>query len=352
MGYKKNRMKALVTGGGGFLGGAISRGLLGQGAEVRSFARGGYPELEALGAEVLRGDLSDEKAVSKACIGREIVFHVAAKVGLWGDYEDYHRANVLGTRNLLKACRDQGVRRLVFTGSPSVVFDGRDVEGWDESAPYSRRFDSHYSRTKAMAEELALSANAPDLWTVSLRPHLVWGPGDNHIVPRIVSQGRAGILRRIGRAEKLVDATYIDDAVSAHLLAAARLEDSPRVRGKAYFISSGDPRPLWEIVNGLLRSAGVPPVTRTVNPKLASAAARVYEGVYRLLGLRGEPPLTRFLVSQLTTAHWFDIGAARRDLGYQPQVSFEEGLRRLADWFGAGAEGPSSAPERFEARRG
>lgn len=330
-------MRALVTGGGGFLGGAIARGLVGEGARVRSFSRAGYPELEALGVEVCRGDLADEKAVSEACAGRDIVFHSGAKVGLWGAYEDYYSANVIGTRNVLSACLKQGVARLVFTGSPSVVFNGKDVEGWDESAPYSKRFDSHYSRSKAAAEELVLSANGPRLATVSLRPHLIWGPGDNQIVPRLAAQGRAGALRRIGDLNKLVDTTYIDDAAKAHLLAAARLKDFHGVGGRAYFISSGDPRPLWDIVNGILKAAGVPPVTEAIHPRIAYAAACVYEGAYRALGIRREPRLTRFLVSQLATAHWFDIGAARRELGYEPQVTVEEGLRRLEDWFKSAA---------------
>ena len=323
----------LVTGGGGFVGGAIARRLAARGEKVRSFSRGRYPELEGAGVETLSGDLADFAAAEKACAGCEVVFHAAAKVGLWGGYAEFHRANVAGTRNLLRAAREAGVGRFVFTGSPSVVFDGRDVEGWDESAPYPRSFDSHYSRTKAMAEELVLGANTADFRTISLRPHLVWGPGANHIVSRIVEQGRAGRLRRIGAFNKRVDTTFIDDAADAHLLAASRLLEAPGVGGRAYFISAGEPRPLWEVVNGILKAAGAPPVTRAVAPAAAWAAAWALEGGYRLLGLKSEPQLTRFLVSQLTTAHWFDIGAARRELGYAPKVSIEEGLARLEAWF-------------------
>ena len=328
-------MKALVTGGGGFLGGALARALLARGAEVRILARGAYPELEAAGCETQRGDIADDAAVRRACAGRDAVFHVAARIGLWGPYEDFYRANVTGTKNVLAACQDEGVRRLIFTGSPSVVFaNGVDCAGWDERAPYPERFDGHYSRTKALSEELVLAANSPSLSTVSLRPHWIWGPGDNHIIWRLAAQSKAGKLRRIAGYDKLVDTTYIDDAVASHLLAAARLEVSPSIGGRAYFISQGDARPVWWFLNSLLAAAGRPPVERAIPLAAARAAAFAYETAWTLLRKEGEPPLTRFLVSQLSTAHWFDISAARRDLGYQPSVTIEEGMRRLKDWLG------------------
>lgn len=298
-------MRALVTGASGFLGGALARRLRADGWTVVEFSRSAG------------GDVTDAAAVRAAARGCDAVFHVAAKVGLWGRYEDFHRANVEGTRNVVEACREAKVRRLVLTSSPSVVFDGGHVAGWDETAPYPERFDSHYSRTKALAEELALTAEGVE--TVALRPHLVWGPGDRHIAPRIVARAKAGKLRRIGDFDELVDTTYIDDAVEAHVLAVRRGEP-----GKAYFISQGDPRPQWSIINGILAAHGLPPVDKKVPYALAWAAACVMERLWR-----SEPPLTRFLVKQLTTAHWFDISAARRDLGYAPKVSIEEGLRRL-----------------------
>jgi 2-alkyl-3-oxoalkanoate reductase len=327
-------MKALVTGAGGFLGSAIVRGLLKQGAEVRGFSRGRYPALEKLGVELHQGDIADGDAVSRAVKGMDVVFHVAAKVGLWGDYEDFRKANVEGTRRVISACQDHQVPKLVFTGSPSVVFDGSDVEGWDESAPYPARFDSCYSRTKAASEDMVLAADGlKGVATVSLRPHLVWGPGENHIVSKILEKARSGKLRRIGALDKLVDTTYIDDAADAHLLAAARLGLKPSIGGKAYFISQGDPRPIWEIVNRILGAAGLPPVTESVPPLAAKTAAAAMEAAWKVFRLPGEPRLTRFLVSQLSTAHWFDISAARRDLGYAPKVTIEEGFERLRVWF-------------------
>jgi 2-alkyl-3-oxoalkanoate reductase len=306
------------------LGSALARALKARGDDVRILARGSYPEFEGI-----QGDICDRAAVEKAVFGRDVVFHTAAKVGLWGRYEDYYRTNVEGTKVLLDACRRARVQRFVFTGSPSVVFDGGDCDGWDETAGYPARFDSSYSRTKALSEEIVLAANGPDLWTISLRPHLIWGPGDRHIVPRLIERGRAGKLRRIGDLDKRVDTTYIDDAVAAHVLAADRLGVHPDPSGKAYFISSGDPRPQWEIVDGILGAAGCSPVERRLPLWAARAAAASYEALWTLLRRADEPPLTRFLVTSLTTAHWFDISAARRDLGFVPKVGFDEGLRRL-----------------------
>jgi len=328
-------VKALVTGGGGFLGGAVVRRLVDRGDAVRSLARGDYPDLRALGVETLRGDLADPQAVARAADGCDVVFHVAARAGVWGPYADYYRANVGGTRNVVAACRASGVRRLVFTSSPSVVFDGRDMENADESAPYPAHHEAAYPATKAEAERLALAANGPDLAVVALRPHLIWGPGDNHLVPRIVARARSGKLRRIGRAEKRVDATYIDNAADAHLLAADKLSPDGPVAGKAYFIAQGEPIPVWTLVDRILAAAGLPPVTRTVPAPLAYLAGAAFEGVYRTLRLASEPPMTRFVARELATAHWFNLDAARRDLGYAPRVSTDEGMRRLAAWFQA-----------------
>ncbi|HBG07268.1 MAG: 3-beta hydroxysteroid dehydrogenase [Geobacteraceae bacterium GWC2_58_44] len=330
-------MKALVTGGGGFLGSAIVRQLRARGDEAVSFSRGDYPELTALGVEQRRGDLTDLNALVEAARGCDIVFHVAAKAGVWGSFQEYHAANVAGTENVIAACRNHSINRLVYTGSPSVVFDGSDVEGGDESLPYPAHFEAHYPHTKALAEQAVLAANSPSLATVSLRPHLIWGPGDNHLVPRIVAKARSGRLRRIGRRPCLVDTVYVDNAAEAHLNAADRLTPGAPPAGKAYFISNGEPLPLWEMVNGILAAAGLPPVTRCVSPALAYAAGTVCEAAWKALRLSGEPPMTRFVARELATAHWFDISAARRDLGYRPGISTEEGLRRLQQWFVEGA---------------
>jgi nucleoside-diphosphate-sugar epimerase len=326
-------MKALVTGGGGFLGKAIVRLLLERGWEVASFSRAAYPELDRLGVEQHRGDLADAPAVAAAAAGCDTVFHVAARAGVWGAYADYFRANVIGTENVIAACRCHGIGRLVHTSSPSVVFDGTDIEGGDESLPYPGRFEAPYSETKALAERLVLAANDGELATVALRPHLIWGPEDNHLVPRIVARGRAGRLRRVGTRPCPVDSVYVDNAAEAHVLAAERLEPGAAPAGRAYFISNGEPLPLWELVDRILAAAGVPPVARTVSPTTAYAAGWLLEKLYGALRIGAEPPMTRFLARELATAHWFDISAARLDLGYAPRVSIDEGLDRLQEWF-------------------
>lgn len=322
-------MRALVTGGGGFLGGAIVRRLRDRGDAVRSFSRGAYPELAAMGVEQAQGDLGDAAAVARAAAGCDIVFHVAAKAGVWGPWADYHRVNVLGTENVLAACRTHGIRRLVFTSSPSVTFAGVDQNGVNESEPYPTTFLAHYPHTKAIAEQAILAANGPDLATVALRPHLIWGTGDPHLIPRLVERARAGKLRRIGNESKLVDTIHVENSAAAHVQAADRLAVGSPVAGKAYFLSQGEPEPLWDFVNRVLALAGLPPVKRTVSPRLAVAAGAALEGVYRLFRLRGEPPMTRFVARQLSTAHWFDLSAARRDFGYAPHVSTAAGLESL-----------------------
>ena len=325
-------MTLLVTGGGGFLGEALVRRLVAGGASVRSFSRQHYPQLAALGVDQHQGDLADAAAVHRAVAGCELVFHTAAKAGVWGSYDSYFRPNVVGTRNLLSACRRQGVPRLIYTSSPSVVFTGGNMAGVDESLPYPPQYHTPYPATKAQAEREVLAANSQELLTVSLRPHLIWGPGDHHLVPRILARGRAGQLRRIGTGGNRVDSTYIDNAVAAHLAAAARLQPGAACAGRAYFIANDEPWPLWQLIDRMLAADGQPPVQRSLPAPLAYAIGALLETGYRLLRRRDEPRLTRFVARELATDHWFDLSAARRDLGYAPAVSVEQGLQRLQQW--------------------
>ncbi len=329
---ERKPLRTLVTGGGGFLGGAIVEQLLARGDIVRSFARTDYHALTAMGVEHICGDLLDPSAVRDACDGCDVVFHVAAKSGIWGSYDDYYAPNVRGTQNIIAACRQLGVGRLVYTSSPSVVFHGGSVRGVDESLPYPRRYVSNYSATKAAAERAVLAANSNGLFTVALRPHLIWGPGDNHMLPRFVAQARAGKLRRLGRGQNRIDTTYIEDAARAHLLAAEALRDNPRARGHAFFISQDDPRPVWDIINGMLAAAGVSPVTRSVPRWVGWTAGAVFEAIHTVFRIQREPRMTRFVASVLYTDHWFDISAAKKELGYQPAVTIEEGMKRLERW--------------------
>ena len=328
-------MKALVTGGGGFLGKAIVKRLRERGDEVCSFSRNPHPELTEMGVEHCRGELADAGAVKRAAEGCDIIFHVAAKAGVWGPYEEFYRANVLGTKHVIDACRLHGIKRLVYTSSPSVVFDGSDMEGVDESVPYPEHFEAFYPQTKAEAEQLVLQANDQTLATVALRPHLIWGPEDNHLVPRILARGAKGALRKLGSRECLVDTVYIDNAALAHLQAADHLAVGSVVAGKAYFLSQGEPLPIWDVVNRILDAGGLPPVTRTLSPSLAYTIGTILEKVYGLLKLKGEPRMTRFVAKELSTSHWFDLSAAKNDFGYQPEVTFDEGIERLREWLSA-----------------
>ncbi len=325
-------MRILVTGGGGFLGKALVQRLLGLSYRVRFLARSDHPDLSALGAQAVRGDIRDPVAVFRAAEGCDAVVHAAAKVGDGGRFADFYATNVTGTENVIAACRTRRVSRLVFTSSYSVVHGGDDLEGVDESQPYPKQFVAHYPHTKALAEQRVLAANDATLATVALRLHLVWGPGDTQLLPRAMAHARGGTLRFPLQAPKKIDSTYIDDAVNAHLLALERLAPGAKCAGKPYFITQGSPRVMTEFVTQVLAAVGIarPPVgpfTGNVMLGLGSAV----EALYRLPGLsRFEPPLTRFVAQQVTTSHWFNISAARRELGYEPTVSIEEGLRRLA----------------------
>jgi len=325
---EKTTKSILVTGGGGFLGKAIVKQLLEKGHRVASFSRRSYPELESIGVEQHTGDIAD--AVKKAADGKDVVFHTAAKAGVWGAFDDFFRPNVTGTRNIIEACRSCKVGLLIYTSSPSVVFDGTDMQGVNETVPYPDDFHAPYPRTKAMAEQAVMAAAGEKLRTLTLRPHLIWGPGDPHLAPRIIA--RAKSLRQVGDGGNRVDTIYIDNAARAHVLAMEALEKNPGISGKTYFISDDDPILLWEMVNRILGAGGKPPVRRKISPEAAYRIGAVLEWVYRTFNLRGEPKMTRFVARELATSHWFDISAAKRDLGYTAEVSIDEGMRRLKTW--------------------
>ncbi|MGD8251790.1 MAG: NAD-dependent epimerase/dehydratase family protein [Desulfobacterales bacterium] len=320
----------LVTGGGGFLGSAVVRQFLKRGDRVRSLSRNLYPMLDAWGVEQIQGDVGDLSAVQRAASGMDLVVHTAAKAGVWGPWEAYAQANVTGTENVIAACVSNGIKRLVHTSSPSVVFDGSDMEGVDESIPLAPQFHAAYPATKAKAETLVRNASSEDLGTICLRPHLIWGPGDNHLVPRILARGPR--LAQIGDGKNKVDTVYIDNAAEAHLLAADALARSPALSGRVYFITNDQPIPLWEMVNRFLSAGGLPPVRRRMSAASARRIGSILEWIYRTFRIPAEPPMTRFLAEELATSHWFDISAARSDLGYRPRVSVDEGLRRLESW--------------------
>ena len=325
-------MKALVTGGGGFLGLEIVRRLRARGDDVTVLARGDYPEVGALGATLVRGDVSDAATVLAAAAGADIVFHVAAKAGVWGKKADYERSNVIGTENVLAACRAHGIARLVYTSSPSVVFDGTDHVGISE-APYPATHENHYSETKARAERLVLAANSPTLATIALRPHLIWGPRDPHILPRLFARAKAGRLRIVGDGLNRVSVSYVDNAAAAHVQAGDALAPGAACAGRPYFVNDTEPVVVWAWANDLFGRVGIAPVTRKVSVGVARLVGTIAEAVWSLFGLAGEPPMTRVVAAQLGTSHAYDVGPAVRDFGYAPEVGPEDALARTAAWW-------------------
>ncbi len=323
-------MEILVTGGGGFLGQAIVQQLLARGDHVRVLNRSHYPELEAKGVRSYVGDIADIDAVMAAADGVDAIIHVAAKAGSGLYKPDFYRANVVGTENVLSACHTHGIGYLVYTSSPSVVHAGGDIEGGDESLPYATHFDAPYPETKAQAEAMILKANSASLKTVALRPHLIWGPGDNQLLPRLVEKNNGRGIR-LPAPHKKIDTVYVDNAAHAHLLALDALIKNNSAAGRAFFISNDEPMEIAHIMTGLIEAAGYKPNIRPIPRWLAMGLASVVEGIWRLLRRRSEPPLSRFVVEHLATAHWYDLSQAREVLGYVPQISIDQGLSRLRE---------------------
>jgi nucleoside-diphosphate-sugar epimerase len=322
-------MNVLVTGGGGFLGSHLALRLHEMGHRVSILGRRRYPNLpeNIIQHQV---DLRDPKAVSNACREQDSVFHAGALPGIWGRRKDFYQTNVEGTRHVIKGCLEHGVRKLIFTSSPSVIYNQTDMENVDETAPYPSHYLSDYPKTKALAEQSVVAANGQQgLMTVSLRPHLIWGPGDPHLIPRIIERAKKGQLVRVGEGTNRVDTTYIDNAVDGHIQAWQALEPGSPVVGQCYFLNDGEPVVLWEWINQLLASLGIDPVTKSISYSMARKLGWILEGVYRVFGIAGEPRMTRFLAGQLATSHYFDISRARRDFNYEVKVSPEEGMKRL-----------------------
>lgn len=323
-------MKALVTGGGGYLGTALVQKLVEAGHEVRVLGRSEYPHLQPLGVEGVRGDVRKQADVQAAVRGVQAVFHVAARVGYWGPYEQYRSTNVDGTQNVIDACRAEGVPRLVYTSTPSVVIGADGVEaGADASLPYPERYLSSYGPTKAEAERRVLAANDDQLRTVALRPHFIFGPKDPQVVARLLNAARRGRLAQVGDGTNRVDVTYLDNCVDAHLAAHDELaRPAPRCAGRPYFLGQEQPVELWAFVARVLEGFGAPAVRKRLSVKAAYALGAMLEAAYRLRGGSAEPPLTRMAAIMLGTDHYFDHTAAERDFDWAPRVPLDDALER------------------------
>lgn len=323
----------LVTGATGFLGGKLCQQLVERGYSVSALVRKDAPSLEKLGVSLFRGDLDQSDVMQEACRGKQQVFHCAAVAGAWGQRKFFYHANVTGTANLLAAAQKNGVADFIFTSSPSVTFQAPGNEGDDERIPYPDNFLSFYSETKALAEKLVVAANGQQgLRTVSLRPHLIYGPGDPHLIPRFVAACKAGRLKQIGSGQNKVDVTYIDNAAWSHVLAAEALATTGKPAGKAYFIGDGDPVNLWDWLNHLMERLELPKLAQGPGASKAILLARVVEWVYRNFRLAGEPPVTRFMVEHLVYPHYYDMSAAANDFNYHSIVGEREALEKTVEW--------------------
>jgi nucleoside-diphosphate-sugar epimerase len=321
---------ALVTGANGFLGGALARMLTERGYKVRALVRkrGESPLVD--GCEVFTGDLRNLDSILPAARGADVIFHVAAVSGIWGTWKHFHSSNTVATRNVLDAALQAKVPKLVYTSSPSVTFDGGHQINVDETAPYPKRWLCHYPHSKALAEQAVLQANDPSvIMTCSLRPHLIWGPRDRHLIPRLIDRARSGQLMRVGDGTNLVDNIYVDNAAFAHIQAAEAMRPGSPVCGSAYFISQGDPVNCWGWINDILKMARLPRVKRSISFFWAWRLGHALEIYHDLFNIEREPRMTRFLAAQLAKSHYFDITRARRDFGYYPLVSLDEGMKRL-----------------------
>jgi 2-alkyl-3-oxoalkanoate reductase len=353
----RGKLPTFITGASGFIGGKLAERLLAEGRRVRVLSRRPLPDLERRGAEIIIGDINSITALQRGCTGAGTVFHVAGRVGVWGPAEEFLRVNVYGTDDVITTCRATGVSRLVYTSSPSVVYNGGNLSGVNESAPLCTAAPCAYPTSKAAAERLVTAAHGSELATVSLRPHLVWGPGDKNVVPRVLALARQGRLKIIGSGRNRVDVTHISNVVDAHLLAEAALMRVAGVAdpgasdlsgsafrspgsatpatthpgGKAYFITNGEPVVLWDWINELLRGLGRPVIEKRVSLGTAYVGGGIMEALWSVLPLKGEPPMTRFVAKEMATDHWFDISAARRDLGYAPRVSMAAGTAELIE---------------------
>ena len=325
-------MKALVTGANGFLGSYIVRELLERGYEVTAMTRRRNELLATMNLQVIHGDVRSYENILKACQDQEVVFHTAGVSGIWGSWKHFHGNNTIGTRNVVEACMQTDVTRLIYSSSPSVTFDGGHQINVNESEGYPKKWLCHYPHSKALAEQCVLEADDdPDLMTCALRPHLIWGPGDRHLIPRLLQRAKTKQLRRVGDGTNLIDTIYVENAALAHVQAAEAMEDGSPVCGSAYFISQDDPVNCWGWINEILELAAIPRIKQSISFYWAYRLGYVLETMHELFNLESEPRMTRFLAAQLARSHYFDISRAKRDFGYYPKVSNSEGMKRLAE---------------------
>ena len=322
-------MKALVTGGGGFLGSYIVRDLLQKNYEVVSLSRNTYSELTKKNVLQIQCDLSLAEEVKKLDLSSfDVIFHVASKAGVWGKYEDYYRSNFIATKNLVDQAKEQNVKYFIYTSTPSVVFGKDDICNGDEKMQYPEHFYTHYAYTKMLAEKYVIENNFNDFKTLAIRPHLIWGPGDPHLIPRLKQKAMNNKLKQVGDGENLVDIIYVENASLAHVQAFEALMKR-NIGGRCYFIGQENAIKLWGFINQVLEKSNLNPVQSQVSEKLAFNLGYVFEKIFSFFGIqKPEPPMTRFVAMQLAKSHYFSHEAAKNDFDYKIKYTIEEGLER------------------------
>jgi nucleoside-diphosphate-sugar epimerase len=322
-------MKVLVTGGGGFLGFEICKLLAKTGHEVLSFSRTHHEKLDLLNIKTHCGSLINSNDIKGALHGVEAIIHTAAIAGVWGKYQDYYQTNFVGTKNLVGEAKKVGIKYFIYTSTPSVVFGKNSICGADENTPHAKKFLTSYAKTKSLAEKYVSSNASDDFLNVSIRPHLIWGSGDPHILPRLIERAKSGKLRIIGNGDNLVDVIHVTNAAMAHINALESLIHGKKINGKAYFVGQDKPVNLWNFINQMLETQGLSPVTKKISSVVAYRLGAIFESTFKLLSVKAEPPLTRFVVLQMSESHYFSHENAKNDLGYKPSVSIVDGLKDL-----------------------
>lgn len=318
----------LVTGGSGFVGKNLIKKLLKEGYTVKSLSRGHYKELDDLGVISCKGDIGgDYETIKDYFKDIYAVYHVASKVDMWGKYEDFYKTNIVGTQNIIKACNENNIKYLIYTSSPSVIATEDGLENVNETFPYPKKYDAFYPETKAAAEKLIIEEGKKgNVLTIVLRPHLIWGPGDKNLIPTILEKSKS--LKQIGDGENIVDVSYIEDCVDAHLLALKALEENPKLSSNVYFVTQNEHIKLWDFINKILVAYGKKPITKKVSKSLALNAAKILETASKIFPSY-KPIFTKFLITEMTTHHYFDISKTINDLGYHPKFSIDEGIKTL-----------------------
>lgn len=328
-------MKIIITGGRGFVGKALSQKFINSNHSIHTigrsshFTKSDFPE----NCQHHYCDLANDPIPEAIFKGADLIFHIAAKAGVWGKYSDFYSSNVTATRNILSACKKYNIAKLIYTSTPSVVFSGQPIVSGTESLPYGNSRLSAYAETKSIAEREILEANDPGkLKTIALRPHLIWGEGDPHLLPRVINRHKKGKLRIVGEGGNKVDLTHVDNVVHAHFCAMEALLKNSTLGGNAYFIGQNEPVNLWDWLNEIFAMLDLPKLTKKISYQKAYLLGSSLEKIWGILRLRGEPPMTRFVANQLAHDHWFSIESAKKDIGYEPIRDMNDSLNESLTW--------------------